>query len=89
MQYFTVEVWANMPMNQGEKDYSQMYRAINNNEKCVAEHYEANNKIGNEFIYHVTDKRFIKANTGQGAIFKFQKWRAEGLDDSWLSSDFS
>lgn len=81
---YTVIVMANKEMNEGQKDYSQMYKAIDLDDRCVAEHYDGNNKIGDSFSYYVTEKQFIKSNTGEGAIFKFQKWRREGLDDNYL-----
>ena len=84
MQYFTVEVNANKPINNGEKDYSQEFKAFNQAGICAAIHYQENNKPGNMFVYPVMEK-MVKAETGTGAIFKFQKWQREGLDQNYLS----
>ena len=87
MCFYTVEVFANMPLNKGERDYSQCYIAVNSEGTIIAYEYESNNKLGNEFIYHVYSKNFIKSNTGSGAIHKFKKWRAEGLNDNFLETE--
>jgi hypothetical protein len=84
MEYFTVEVWANMPpVNQGKNDYSQMYKAINDNGEYVAGYSKVNYKYWDDYIYAVMNKR-VKANSGMGAIKKFLKWQSTGLDDDWL-----
>lgn len=93
MRHYTIVVMANLPMNNGEKEYSQECKAYLSGdeefdaEDWIAVHYDSNNKISNEFVYPVMTKRFIYASSGQGAIFKFQKWQREGLDDKYLQSE--
>jgi len=83
MNLYKVVVMANCPVNNGEKDYSQEFTAYDTNGRACAIHYQSNNKIGNEFIFHVIEK-MVKAATGTGAIFKFQKWQSAGLDEKYL-----
>lgn len=88
MQYYSIVVMANKKMNNGEHDYSQEFNAYDSENRLCASHYQANNKLGNKFIYRVIQKDFVKANTGSGAILKFQKWQREGLGEDYLSGDF-
>lgn len=83
MTGFKVIVLANMPYNNGFKNYSQCYLAFDYDDKCVAEYYEENSDTRSNYKYKVTE-RAVTSKSGTGAILKFLKWRRYGLDNYYL-----
>jgi len=81
MKMFTVEVLSNMPVNNGDGEYSEMYKATNVIGECAAKDRDFLkypwSKI--KYMYILKSVKGIVAKTGHDAIRKFQKWeKGEG-----------
>jgi hypothetical protein len=84
MKYYTVKVFANKIINDGDPNYTQEFKAYDCDDILCATYYQPNNTTGNQFIHPVMQKENIKAINGQSAIFRFLEWQRKGLDDNFL-----
>lgn len=83
MKSYIVTIMANLPQNNGEKEYCQKYIALDcENNKIVAEHYT--DKTDKCYPYMVLQKTVV-CESGCGAILKIRKWQNEGLTMSFLT----
>ena len=82
MKSFMVTILANLHQNNGEIEYCQKYIATDpETDEVFAEHYTE--KTANFYPYIVLQK-YVRCESGCGAILKLQKWQREGLPENFL-----
>ena len=60
MKYYTVKVFANKIINDGDPNYTQEFKAYDCDDILCATYYQPNNTTGNQFIHPVMQKEKAK-----------------------------